>query len=98
MNMNPERRIDVDWNEEISESYPVKIQITSQDRVGLLADLTSIISKSKANIMAVNSKTGDNKIAESQFTIAVKNTEHLNRLMSDIRKIKAVMDIRRLEH
>jgi GTP pyrophosphokinase len=98
MNMNPERRIDVDWNEEITESYPVKIQVTSHDRVGLLADLTYAISKSKANILAVNSKTGDNKLAESQFTLAVKNTEHLNHLMADIRKIKAIMDVRRLDH
>jgi GTP pyrophosphokinase len=98
LNMNPERQIDVEWNEEISESYPVKILVTSHDRVGLLADLTSEISKNKANILAVNSKTNENHIAESYFTLAVKNTEHLNRLMADIRKIKAITDVRRLDH
>ncbi|MBT8358436.1 MAG: bifunctional (p)ppGpp synthetase/guanosine-3',5'-bis(diphosphate) 3'-pyrophosphohydrolase, partial [Deltaproteobacteria bacterium] len=39
LNMNPERQIDVEWNVEIEETYPVKIRIRSYDRMGLLADV-----------------------------------------------------------
>jgi len=39
LRMNPERQIEVEWNREVGEVYPVKIRIISQDRVGLLADV-----------------------------------------------------------
>ena len=37
LKMNPERQIDVQWSEEVTQSYPVKVKLTSLDRVGLLA-------------------------------------------------------------
>ncbi len=93
--MSQERQIDVDWDDEISDSYPVNIHIKSSDRVGLLADLTIAISKNGANILSINSTIGENKIVDSLITLSIRSIDHLNRLMAEIRKIKAIQSIQR---
>ena len=96
LKMNPERQIEVDWTEENKETYPVRILVTSQDRVGLLADIATTISKSDANIVSVNTKTHENQTVESYITLAVSGTGHLNRVLSALRKVHLVQDVQRL--
>ena len=96
LKMSPERQIDVQWNEQIRETYPVKILVRSYDRVGLLADLAANISKNEANILSVNTRTQDNKTVDSQFTLAVEGTEHLERVLTSIRKVKLVQAVKRI--
>jgi GTP pyrophosphokinase len=98
LTMSQERQIDVQWDEAIKETYPVKIHVKSYDRVGLLADLAMTISKSGANILSANSKIGDTAIVDSLFTLSIRNTDHLNRLLAEIRKVKAIQDVQRIDH
>ena len=96
LRMTPERQIEVEWNQEASETYPVKIQIVSLDRVGLLADVVGNISKFGANILNASSETRENKMVDSYFTIGVENTSHLERILSAVRKVKLVQDVKRI--
>ena len=97
MKMSPDRQIDVEWSVDIADTYPVKILVRSYDRVGLLADITANISKNGANILSANTETRHSKIVDSLFTIAVENTDHLNRVLSAIRKVKHIQDVRRID-
>ena len=96
LKMSPERQIEVAWTEETSETYPVKILIVSYDRVGLLADIATSISKNEANILSLNTHTKPNKTVESYLTLAVAGTGHLDRVVSSLRKISLVQEVRRL--
>ena len=96
LRMTPERQIEVQWNQEVSETYPVKIQIVSHDRVGLLADVVGNISKYGANILNASSETRDNKMVDSYFTIGIEDTNHLERILSAVRKVKLVQDVKRI--
>ncbi len=96
LEMNPERQIEVDWNEETTEMYPVKIRIISHDRQGLLADLVGNISKYGANILHATSDTRDSKIVDSFFTIGVEDIGHLEKILSAVRKVKLVQDVKRI--
>ena len=96
LKMSPDRQIDVTWNEEINETYPVKILILSYDRVGLLADIATSLSKNEANIVSLNTNTKPNKMVESYLTITVGGTEHLDRVLSALRQINLVQDVRRI--
>jgi GTP pyrophosphokinase len=93
---NPERQIEVEWNTAFADTYPVKIEIISYDRMGLLADLVGNISKLGANILHASSDTKENKMVESHFTINVGDTEHLERILSAMKRIKQVQDARRV--
>ena len=96
LRMNPDRQIEVEWNQEKNETYPVKIRIISQDRVGLLADVVGNISKFGANILNASSEIRDNKTVDSYFTIGVENTNHLEKILSAVRKVKLVQDVKRV--
>jgi guanosine-3',5'-bis(diphosphate) 3'-pyrophosphohydrolase len=96
LSMNPERQIEVEWNQAASETYPVKIRIISQDRVGLLADVVGNISKFGANILNAKTETRENKIVDSFFTIVVEDTTHLEKIVSAVKKVKHVQEVKRI--
>ena len=98
LKMNPERQIDIEWNKDVTETYPVKICVSSFDRVGLLADIAANISKSSANILSAKTEIRENRIVDSFFTLAVKDIEHLDRVVSAIKKVKLVQDVKRLDN
>lgn len=97
LKMSPERQIDVEWSTEIVDTYPVKIRVRSYDRVGMLADIASNISKNGANIISASTETLESKIVDSYFTIAVEDTNHLNRVVAAIRKVKHIQEVKRID-
>ncbi|MCP4353790.1 MAG: bifunctional (p)ppGpp synthetase/guanosine-3',5'-bis(diphosphate) 3'-pyrophosphohydrolase [Desulfobacterales bacterium] len=98
LKMNPERQIDVQWDKNMAEYYPVKIRVLSFDRRGLLADLADNISKSGANILDASSKILENKTVDSVFTITVENTGHLQKIIAALKKVKLVHEVDRISN
>ena len=96
LRMSPERQIEVTWSEQVSETYPVKIRIISQDRLGLLADLVGNISKFGANILNAKTETRENKVVDSFFTIGVEDTTHLEKILAAVKKVKHVQEVKRI--
>lgn len=96
LKVSPDRKIDVEWNIESGELYSVDIRILSHDRVGLLADVTGYISKNGANIISAQSKVRDNRMVDTHFTLSVKNKKHLNKVMMDIKKVKRILEVKRI--
>ncbi len=93
---NPERQIEVEWNLEASDAYPVKICIRSLDRMGLLADVASHISKIGANIISANTVTHEDNTVDTYFTLSVSDTAHLGQVLSGLRKIRHVQEVKRI--
>ena len=96
LKMSPERQIEVEWHMAAAETYPVKIRIRSLDRVGLLADIAAAISKNSANILSANTETHEDKTVDTFFSIGVESTEHLKRVLADLKKIRMVQEVRRV--
>ena len=93
---NPERLIDVQWDNHASESYPVKIKIRSLDRMGLLADVATIISKYGANILSAKTETRENRTVDSYFTLSVEDTDQLEQVLAGLKKVKQVIEVFRV--
>ena len=89
------RIIDVYWEEEEQASYNVDIEIEANDRIGLLSDILKAIANSKVNILAVNTKTGKDRIAIIYITLETKNLDELNGVLKAIRKVDSVFEVRR---
>ncbi len=96
MKMSQERLIDVQWSEEYTESYPASIRIKTDDRFGLLADIASVISKNKTNILNARTDTSDTGVAMLYFTVMVESSNQLRKLMSELRRVKKVIDVKRI--
>ena len=91
-----ERIIDVEWyQEDKKENYSVDIEVLSNDRTGLLADIVKEITTRKINIMGVNTKTNKDRIATIDITIEVKDIEELNGIVKAIRKVDSVYEVNR---
>ena len=64
--------------------------------MGLLADVVGSISKFGANILNATSEIRDNKMVDSFFTIGVEDISHLDKILSAVRKVKRVQDVKRV--
>ncbi len=96
MKMSQERLIDVQWSDEYTESYPASIRIRTDDRFGLLADIASVITKNKTNILNAKTDTSDTGVALLYFTVMVESSNQLRKLMSELRRVKKVIDVKRI--
>lgn len=94
--MDPERQIDVEWSNDFTESYPALIRVRSTDRFGLLADVVAAITKNNANIINASTDTSELSAVSSYFTISVESTDRLRKIMTEIRKVKQVKDVKRM--
>ena len=75
--------------------YKTKIEINTEDRVGVLSDLGSVFAKNGINIDSVNTKTIDKKFAGFELEIEVKNLEDLKNIMKKVRGMKFTTSCRR---
>ena len=90
-----ERRIEVEWSSAAEESYPVQLVIRTDDRPGLLKELTAAISD-KTNIRKIETKTGVAGEATITLSLDITDKKHLERLVLAIRKISSIRDVERI--
>ncbi|RLC23607.1 MAG: GTP pyrophosphokinase [Deltaproteobacteria bacterium] len=96
LKMSNERQIEVQWGEDSTESYPASIKVRTDDRFGLLADIASVISKYKSNILSAKTETRETGVGLFYFTLLVESSAQLRKIMKDIRKVKKVIDVKRI--
>ena len=92
-----ERLIQVRWADQPRDSsYPVDLLVIAADRKGLLRDITSILSDEDVDVLGVNTHSErSTDTASMRFTLEVKDSGHLDRLMSKLRQIPEVIEVRR---
>ncbi|RJX26044.1 MAG: bifunctional (p)ppGpp synthetase/guanosine-3',5'-bis(diphosphate) 3'-pyrophosphohydrolase [Dethiobacter sp.] len=90
-----ERYLQVFWEADNDLSYPVEIEVTGMDRPNFLTEVMYAVSESKVNILAVNGRMTKDKIAIIHLTFVVKDLEHLEHIMSRIKRVKDVFSVRR---
>jgi guanosine-3',5'-bis(diphosphate) 3'-pyrophosphohydrolase len=90
-----ERRIDVEWAGPEQSIYQVKLTLATADRPGMLADVTSAVSDVDSNIRYIEARTGDD-LASIDVTLSILNLQHLNRIVSSLRKIDGVYHVKRV--
>jgi GTP pyrophosphokinase len=97
LSMNPERSVSVVWDSETNATFPVEILVRSYDQMGLLAEITTNISKNGANILSASTRMReDDQMYESYFTIAVHDIDHMKRVISSLKKLKFVKSVARI--
>ena len=92
-----DRRIEVEWAGPKYSLYPVKLTMFTADRQGLLADVTSVISGGHSNIQNLETRTGDNR-AHIDLTLDIVDLDHLEKIISSLRKIAGVYEVERVMH
>ena len=84
------------WGENKKDHlYKVKLDVNTEDKVGVLSDLGSVFAKSGMNIGSVNTKTIDKKFAGFEILIEVKNKDELKNIMQKVRSLKFTTSCKR---
>jgi GTP pyrophosphokinase len=92
--IEPERRVQVQWDVETGRTFLVKLVIHGRERAGLLADIAQAITETETNIRRADVET-DASAARGVFVVAVRNLAHLRRVIGAIRKVRGVTRIER---
>jgi guanosine-3',5'-bis(diphosphate) 3'-pyrophosphohydrolase len=91
----PERRIAVEWASSTAATFPVRLRILTEDRPGLLADITTVISEAQANIRNLES-SGENLHARIEIALEVTDRKQLERILTNIKRIPGIFEIERI--
>ncbi len=91
-----ERRIDVEWARATEDTYPVKLLIFTEERPGMLKEITQAISEG-TNIRTIEAgvdETAHN--ATIEVVLDISDLKHLDRVVAGVKRIKGVQDIERV--
>jgi GTP pyrophosphokinase len=95
-----ERKIEVDWARSASEPLPVKIVIYTDDRPGILNQMTSVLSAESSNIRTLEARADSSRQDEAaivDITMDVRDKKQLDRVITAFRRIPGVRDIERVQ-
>ena len=88
-----ERLIPVGWSK-AHELHPVRVRLEAQDRVGLLRDITSLVSEEGVNIASCVSEE-EKDVSIVSLTVYVDGISQLNRLFSKMESVRGVIGVSR---
>ncbi|MBE6835923.1 MAG: bifunctional (p)ppGpp synthetase/guanosine-3',5'-bis(diphosphate) 3'-pyrophosphohydrolase [Ruminococcaceae bacterium] len=92
----PERWINASWDKNVkTESFQATLQITCIQRIGLMADISTLLANMHVNINAISTREYKDTRNELLLTITVSSLEHLNNVIGKIKKIDSILEIER---
>jgi guanosine-3',5'-bis(diphosphate) 3'-pyrophosphohydrolase len=89
------RLIDVEWEAEATQTYPIAIRVEAYDRTGLLSDITQVVAENKVNIVAAAVGVTPDHTAVVTATLQVHSVSQLARVMGRIENLKDVITVQR---
>ncbi|MBT3942180.1 MAG: bifunctional (p)ppGpp synthetase/guanosine-3',5'-bis(diphosphate) 3'-pyrophosphohydrolase [Chloroflexi bacterium] len=93
--LEPERSVEVAWGH-LEERYASRLKIDAWDRVGLLRDLTAVVSREKANIHRIHSS--EQQLAGRstvELTVYTSGVDQLTRLCARLDAVPGVQSVQR---
>jgi GTP pyrophosphokinase len=87
-----ERLVQVEWGRS-DQLYPVWIRVDAWDRVGLVRDITTVVSNEGVNIASMKSLGHGDNSASVFLTLETKGVAQLSRLLSKIEAIGGVTNV-----
>lgn len=95
---NKDRFVNVQWKRSSTqvkdEVFSASIQLTVEDRISMLADITAALAELKVSIIQINTVNKANTHMIN-INVSCKNVDHLNSIISRLRFIDGVYDVRR---
>jgi GTP diphosphokinase / guanosine-3',5'-bis(diphosphate) 3'-diphosphatase len=97
LDLDPARKVDVVWNQDESTlgQHMTYLEVVTEERKGILAEVTSAISNCGVSIMKAQVKLSPQQMGFLEFEVLIKDVEQLNRVINAIRAVKNVVFIER---
>ena len=95
MQRYPYRLIKVQWSGVAGEQLPVTLRIIGNDDIGIVTNITSIISKERTMNLRNISIDSNDGLFQGILIIGVSDTNQLNQMIRKLKAIKGVKDVSR---
>jgi GTP pyrophosphokinase len=92
---DPSREIPVEWENVKDGSVTVDLEILSEDRQGMLARITQLLSAADSNIRSIEARTSGDGRATIEASVTTQDRRHLEKLLLGLRALPGVTDVRR---
>lgn len=92
---DPNREIKATWSGKIGSQFAVTLRILGNDDIGIVTNITSVITKEKDTTLRNISIDSNDGLFQGYMVIGVGDKATLNNLIKKIRNIKGVKDVQR---
>lgn len=93
LNTDPELRVHVSWNQATAFDNTARITVITEDRKGILAEITRVISEKGVNIVRLMVKTQLDGVARIAIELGIKDLSELRKVMVAIENLKYVLNV-----
>ena len=101
-NATPERRaaekgrwVKVSWAVHTPEEYQTALQVTAKDRIGIIVDISTVLSSTKTRVSSLNARSTGNGLAVVDLVISVGGGEQLKTVQRKLEQISGVVRVTR---
>ena len=91
-----DRLVEVEWDSQVEGNHSVKVCVLTVDQPGVLANVSSAIASSEANISRAEITTREDQKAVLDFVVEVSNILHLEKTLEAVGRIEGVISARRI--
>ncbi len=95
LRLDEDRVVEVEWAEG-GTLRSARIRLTLEDRPGMLAEVTRRIGLMKLDIMSMDARSDGDGYGTATIGLAVRNKDHLLQVMSNLERIKGVLEVDRV--
>lgn len=97
-NVSIERKIPVEWAGPIEDQvFEVAIRVYTEDRPGMIADVTLAISNTHTNVSNMNANTDNDKsMGIFDIVLQVKTLAHFDKVVSNLKKVRGFLGYDRI--
>jgi len=88
----------VEWSRNAEETFPVRVVIHTDDRPGLLHQITSAIADEKINVRNLEARTDFSQSTDAaiiEMTVEVRDRKQLDKLCTAMRRLSGIRDVER---
>jgi len=96
LDLDPERRIDVEWDGNGTTQHEVAIQVLCADKPGLLAHISQSFTDQGVNISQAHCRATDDGRAVNTFHASVRDLDQLKQVIRSLSRIKGVYSVDRV--
>jgi GTP pyrophosphokinase len=92
---DPERLVEVEWEERTVREYAVAIRLQAWDRDGLLRDVANVIADNHVNLLAVSAVANPDRTATINATLQVTSVQQLSHVLAKLEQVRDVFEVSR---
>ncbi|MCG9597777.1 bifunctional GTP diphosphokinase/guanosine-3',5'-bis pyrophosphate 3'-pyrophosphohydrolase [Vibrio sp. Isolate25] len=91
----PDKYMAVEWSEDYDQEFITELYVDVQNRQGVLAELTNVISKTGSNIHGLSTEEKDGRLYTVTVLLTTKDRVHLAGIMRKIKAMPNALKVRR---